>query len=219
MQAGQRRTRAPRGTLTRDRIVAAALDLVDAEGVEGLSMPKLAKRLGVGVMSLYSHIASKDDLLDAVTERVLASLPAATGEDWRARLAAHFHELRAALVRHPGIGTVLATKNVAAPAVFVVLEGALADLTASGLDDKLSAHLYYDLLIYTLGFVAWELPRTRALSAEEYSARWRAGVGLLDEEQFPTLHRLVDALTTVASDAQFERGIQRIIGPAAGTRQ
>ena len=211
------RRRARRGSLTRDRIVRAALELVDAGGVESLSMPKLADHLEVGVMSLYTHVASKDDLLDAITNEVLRGLPSPAGGDWRTRLAGHFRDLRAALVRHPGLGMVLATKNVAVPAVFEHLEQRLADLTAAGLGDEEAAHLYYDLLAYTLGFVAWELPRTRAMSADEYGRRWRAAVDELDGEQFPTVRRLVDALTTVASDEQFEGGLRRIIPGIDGT--
>lgn len=206
------RGRVPRGTLTRARIVDAALELVDAGGIEALSMPKLAKRLGVGVMSLYTHVDSKDDLLDAVAQRVLASLPAPAGDDWRARLAAHFRDLRAALARHPGLGTVLATKNVAAPAVFDLLEQRLSDLTASGVGDEEAAHLYYDLLVYTLGFVTWETPRTRALPPREYEQRWRSAVDALGEADHPTVRRLVGALATVASDRQFEGGLRRIVG-------
>lgn len=207
------RQRAPRGTLTRQRIVDAALQVIDGEGIEGVSMPKLAKQLGVGVMSLYSHVNSKDDLLDAVAQHVLASLPSPSGDDWQARLTCHFRDLRAALVHHPGLGNVLATKNVAVPAVFELLEQRLSDLIASGVGDEEAAHLYYDLLVYTLGFVAWELPRTRAMSRGEYARRWRYAVDQLDEADHPTLHRLVDALTTVASDAQFEGGLRRIICP------
>ena len=206
------RTRAARGTLTRELIVDSAVELIDGEGIEAISMPKLAKHLGVGVMSLYTHVDSKDDLLDAVAQQVLASLPAPSGEDWQTRLACHFRDLRTALVRHPGLGTVLATKNVAVPAVFALLEGRLSDLTGSGVSDEEAVHLYYDLLVYTLGFVAWEQPRTRAVTRREYAKRWRAAVDRLDEADHPTIHRAVDALTTVASDQQFEGGLRRIIG-------
>ena len=68
------RPRAPRGTLTRERVVDAAMALIDSGGVDALSMPKLARQLGVGAMSLYGHIESKDDLLDAVVQRVLAQV-------------------------------------------------------------------------------------------------------------------------------------------------
>lgn len=213
MSTRPNRARAARGTLTRERIVDVAVQLVDGEGVEAISMPKLSKHLGVGVMSLYTHVDSKDDLLDAVAQRVLASLPAPSGEDWQTRLARHFWDLRAALVRHPGLGTVLATKNVAVPAVFDLLELRLSDVTASGVSDEEAVHLYYDLLVYTLGFVAWELPRTRSITRGEYAKRWRSAVDRLDEADHPTIHRLVAALTTVASDRQFKGGLRRIIGP------
>jgi AcrR family transcriptional regulator len=212
MSSASTRSRAPRGTLTRDRIVAAALGLIDEAGVEALSMPKLAKQLGVGVMSLYTHVDSKDDLLDAVAQQVLAGVPAPSGGDWQARLACHFRDLRAEFARHPGLGMVLATKNVAVPAVFDLLEQRLSDLVASGVGDEESARLYYDLLAYTLGFVAWEIPRTRAITRTEYAARWRAALDEMGEAQHPTIGRLIDALISVASDEQFEGGLRRIIG-------
>lgn len=212
MSTQPNRTRAPRGTLTRGLIVDAAVQLIDGEGIDAISMPKLAEHLGVGVMSLYTHVDSKDDLLDAVAQQVLASLPVPPGKDWQDRLARHFRDLRAALVRHPGLGTVLATKNVAVPAVFDLLEERLSDLKASGVGDEDAVHLYYDLLVYTLGFVAWELPRTRAIPRREYAKRWRSAVDRLDQADHPTIHHLVEALTTVASDRQFEGGLRRIIG-------
>ncbi|MGH9264417.1 MAG: TetR/AcrR family transcriptional regulator [Acidimicrobiales bacterium] len=215
MTASEQRSRVRRGTLSHARVVDAALVLIDAEGVDALSMPKLARHLGVGVMSLYTHVKSKDALLDAVVERVLSELPEPRGDDWRARLRSHFGDLRAALVAHPGLGMVLASKNVAVPAVFDVLERALGDLTAAGLPDQESAHLYYDLLVYTIGFVAWELPRTHAIPQAEYASRWRSAIASLDEARYPTLHQLADALTTVATDQQFHDGIDRIILSAA----
>jgi len=214
MSPQRKSARVPRGTLTRERIVNAALELIDGRGVEAVSMPKLAKKLGVGVMSIYTHVESKDDLLDGVASTVLASLPTPAGGNWIERLESHFRDLRAALLHHPGLGAVLASKNVAGPAVFDLLEERLSDLTASGIGDEDATHLYYDLLVYTLGFVAWELPRTRAIPRREYVKRWRSAVDHLDQASYPTLHRLVDALATVASDAQFDGGLRRIIRSA-----
>ena len=218
MPGSEQRSRVRRGTLSETRVVDAALVLIDAEGVDALSMPKLARHLGVGVMSLYTHVKSKDALLDAVAQRVLSELPAPGGDDWQARLRSHFGDLRAALVGHPGLGMVLASKNVAVPAVFDILERSLGDLTAAGLPERESAHLYYDLLVYTVGFVAWELPRTHALSQTEYASRWRSAIGGLDQARYPTLHQLADALTTVASDQQFRDGLERIIGSVETVR-
>src|SRR5260370_39466720 len=70
------RARRPRGSLTREAVVDAALAVVDAEGVEALSMPRLARQLDAGVMTLYRYVQSKQELLDAVAVRAIAEVPA-----------------------------------------------------------------------------------------------------------------------------------------------
>lgn len=96
--------------LSREGIVTAALALVDAEGLDALSTRRLAAELGVSGPSLYNHVATKDDLLNAVVDAVLAkvdvSAMAALGSanrDWRGGLAAWAHSYRAALDGHPHI--------------------------------------------------------------------------------------------------------------------
>jgi TetR/AcrR family transcriptional regulator, tetracycline repressor protein len=204
--------RVPRGTLTRDRIVDAALELIDDAGTEALSMPKLARHLGVGVMSLYTHVDNKDDLLDAIVERVLVSLPRPTGDGWEERIRSHFAALRTAFLAHPGLGTVFATKNVATAAVLDLLETNLAELTDAGIPDGEAVHLYYAMLTYTLGFVAWEIPRTQTHSAEEYARRWRAVIDTTSTTTHPTLQRMADTLVSVASPSQYDDGLRRLTG-------
>jgi TetR/AcrR family tetracycline transcriptional repressor len=213
MAASKKRVRrVPRGSLSRDRIVDAALELVDRGGIEELSMPKLARHLGVGVMSLYSHVESKDDLLDALVQRVLEAVAPPTGGDWRESIRRHFGELRAALCDHPGIGAVLTHKNVAVPAVFDILEGNLAVLRAGGLTPDDTVTTYYTLLAFTLGFVSWELPRTHKIDQEEYARRWQVGIDQLDADEYPTLHELASTLPNAAAGRQFDRGLERLLG-------
>lgn len=202
--------RAPRGSLTRDRIVDAALELIDADGTEALSMPKIARHLGVGVMSLYTHVDNKDDLLDAIVERVLFSLQPPTGDDWDERIRSHFAALRAAFLAHPGLGTIFATKNVATAAVLDLLETNLAELTDAGIADHEAVELYYAMLTYTLGFIAWEIPRTQTLSPEQYEHRWRAAIATTSTTTHPTLHRMADTLVSVASPSQYDNGLRRL---------
>jgi TetR/AcrR family transcriptional regulator, tetracycline repressor protein len=202
--------RVPRGTLTRDRVVDAATELADEEGLAGLSMPKVAARLGVGVMSLYSHVASKDDLVDAVAQRLLGQL--AAGRSPRPGLDGvrdHFRALRRLLVAHPGLGEVFATRGVTVPAVFVLLERNLTRLLEAGLEKEQAVRVYYGLLTYTLGFAEWQLPRT-ASDERQYRRRWDEVVDALPAEDYPTLHLLRRPLATVASDRQFEFGLQRL---------
>ena len=77
----------PRTPLTRERVLRAAIDLADREGLDALSMRKLAKAVGVEAMSLYNHVANKDDLLDGIIDLVVAEIyvPGADG-DWRTEL-------------------------------------------------------------------------------------------------------------------------------------
>ncbi|MEZ5239191.1 MAG: TetR/AcrR family transcriptional regulator C-terminal domain-containing protein [Microthrixaceae bacterium] len=208
-------SRVPRGTLSRERVVEAALELIDESGTEALSMPKLARHLGVGVMSLYTHVESKDDLLDAVVQRVLESLAPPSGVDWAERIRSHFAALRSEFLAHPGLGAVFATKNVATEAVLELLEENLADLTASGLPDREAVQLYYSCLAFTLGFVSWELPRTQQLEPPEYAQRWHLAIASTSAETHPTLHRLEPHLVSVASPGQFDEGLRRLTSSVA----
>ena len=112
-------------SLSRARIAAAAIAILDAEGLEGLSMRKLADRLGAGVMSLYWHVANKDDLLDLALDAVLA-LPAAQASDteaaerqpadphpvqhWRADILEMASDWRAAMLAHPWSAALLPSR-------------------------------------------------------------------------------------------------------------
>lgn len=201
--------RVPRGTLTRERIVGAAVELADEEGLSGVSMPKVARRLGVGVMSLYSHVASKDDLLDGVAQQLLETITTPARSAGVGAVKNHFRALRRLLVAHPGLGEVLATRGVAVPAVFDLLERNLAALLAAGVDGDEAVGVYYALLTYTVGFAAWQLPRAAA-GDRAYRRRWREILDDLPPDQYPSLHSVRDHLPTVASDAQFEFGLERL---------
>src|SRR5438874_3365083 len=124
----QNRAPHPWGTLTREVVVEGALEIVDSEGLEALSMPRLARHLGAGVMTLYGHIANKADLIDALAERVLADVETAEGKagDWERHLAAHMRRLREAVLRHPALGAVLTARGLTTPSVFHHLETGLS---------------------------------------------------------------------------------------------
>ncbi|GAA3203001.1 TetR/AcrR family transcriptional regulator [Actinocorallia longicatena] len=98
--------------LSRERIVAAALELADAEGLEAVSTRRLATELGVSGPSLYNHVATKEELLDAVVDAVMGevdlSMFASPCTDWRAALEGWARSYRAALAGHPNVVPVLA---------------------------------------------------------------------------------------------------------------
>ena len=91
-----------RRPLDRDRILRAALDLADEQGIEALSMRKLAQALGFEAMSLYNHVANKDDLLDGILDLALAETELPTGEgDWAADVRRSAVSVHDAFRRHP----------------------------------------------------------------------------------------------------------------------
>jgi AcrR family transcriptional regulator len=97
-----------REQLTREQIVAAALELLDADGVEALSMRKLGTRLGAGAASLYRHVANRDELVQLVVDSVFGELTPAPsapgGAPWREAVSRTAAELRETVLRHPWIG-------------------------------------------------------------------------------------------------------------------
>src|SRR4051794_13771160 len=96
------RTQEPRERLSRERVLASAIRLADVGGIESLSMRKLGDELGVEAMSLYHHVANKNDLLAGMIDAVFAEIEAPSlEEDWKSAMRSRGLSVRAALLRHP----------------------------------------------------------------------------------------------------------------------
>lgn len=106
--------RGPRASLTRQRILETALELVDHDGLDELTMRKLAAELGVEAMSLYKHVANKDDLLAGLAELIWAEIAAAApaNDHWAAWLRTFGHAVRDAIHRHPNALPVVLSGDV-----------------------------------------------------------------------------------------------------------
>jgi TetR/AcrR family tetracycline transcriptional repressor len=209
----QKRPRRRWGSLTREAVVEGALELVDSEGLEELSMPRLARHLGTGVMTLYGHVANKADLVDALAERVLADLETVNGRpnDWDRDLAEHMRRLRQVVLRHPALGAVLAARGLATPSVFRDLEAGLGLLRSAGFDRRTAVRIYYALLTYTLGFLAWEIPRVHRQPVAAYGEQWQRALAELAATEYPILRELAEELPDAASEAQFEAGLNALL--------
>jgi TetR/AcrR family tetracycline transcriptional repressor len=205
--------RVPRNTLSRDRIVDAALALLDEQGFDAVTMPSLAKRLGVGTMSLYRHVSDKDDLVDAVAARVLSGVAVPDGDpdDWKGRVVGYLRALRAATLAHPALSRILAERGLTIGPVFDQLEAVHAALRAAGFSDAGAVRTFYALLTYVFGFVVWELPRVHLQPAAAYTAAWNDALDRLDPADYPTLRALREQLTTTASADQFEYGLEHLV--------
>ncbi len=122
-----------RKPLTREAILDAAIELLDREGLAGLSMRKLGAAVGVEAMSLYNHVPNKDALLDGIHERILLSLEAPThARTWQSFVRHHALALDRALLAHPNAIPLFATRPAATAASMDRLERYLEVLSRAG---------------------------------------------------------------------------------------
>jgi AcrR family transcriptional regulator len=211
--AAQSPKRVPRNTLSRARVIDGALALIDADGLDAVTMPALAKQLGVGTMSLYRHVDDKNDLVNAVAERVLGDVRVPDGkvDDWEGRVVGYLRALRDAALAHPALASILAERGLTVGPVFEQLEQAHSILCRAGFSDMDAVRAFYALFTYVFGFVIWELPRVHQQPATSYTDAWKAAIDQLDIDSYPTMHALREELTTAASTEQFEYGLERLI--------
>lgn len=147
--------------LSRERIVAAALKLLDEEGLEALSMRSLGKRLDAGATSMYRHVANRNELIELVVDEVYAEVEvpdAAGGEGWRASTAAAARSLRDMALRHPWVTGVLGQIGLSylGPNLSRVSERLLAVLGGAGLDPREADHAVSAITAYVVGMVSSE---------------------------------------------------------------
>jgi AcrR family transcriptional regulator len=158
MSTGQRPPRAlHRAGLSRERVLGAAVALADEGGLDGLSMRKLARSLGVEAMSLYNHVASKERLLDGMIDLVFAEVDAPSADgDWREQMRRRATSTRAALNRHPwAVGLMEARPSPGEPNMRLH-EAVLACLRQAGFSVGDAIHAYSVQDAYIYGFALQE---------------------------------------------------------------
>jgi AcrR family transcriptional regulator len=151
---GQPRTRSVRGTLSRDRILDAAVRLVDAEGIGALTTRRLGRELGVEGMALYWYVRNKDDLLDGLIDKIWAETnpdqPPAS-EDWAEHMRAVMESIRQVGLTHPHIFALLADHRTAK--LQALGEADIAVLRRAGFSEELAQYAVHTLF----GHVYWQV--------------------------------------------------------------
>ena len=132
-----------RKPLSRERILDTALALADEEGIEALSMRKLGQALGYEAMSLYNHVANKDDLLDGILDLVLAEMEPPEPDGGLPAIRASALSAHEALKRHPWAATMLMSPARIRPARIAYMEALLASLRGAGLSADTTYHAYH----------------------------------------------------------------------------
>ncbi|HEX6476307.1 MAG TPA: TetR/AcrR family transcriptional regulator [Acidimicrobiales bacterium] len=209
---------APRVPLTVDTIVEAAGRVLDREGMDGLSMRKVAEELGTGAGSLYGHVRNKEALLQLLFERVVEEieLPEPDPSRWQEQLKRMAREMRLVMNRHRDSARLSLGRIPAGATLVLVSEWYFELLRPVGMPDRVIAYLG-DLLALYVGAYAFEetlglaSPTGEDLSPEEIGALLRDYVVSLPADRFPHTRGAVDLLMGGGRDERFEYGLDIIV--------
>jgi len=148
----------PRVPLSRQRALQVAVALADTGGIGSLTMRRLAQALGVEAMSLYHHVANKDDILDGMVDIVFGeiALPPAT-TDWKTAMQRRAHSARTALARHPWAISLMESRATPGPATLRHHDAVIGCLRHAGFSIEMTAHAYSVLDSYIYGFAHQEM--------------------------------------------------------------
>ena len=195
-----------RAGLTRAAVLRAARRIADEEGVERLTMRRLAAELGVMPNALYTYVPDKEGLLDALIDDLLAGIDAG-GQvaDWRDGLVRVMDSSRRLLLAHPRLVPVFLARPGLGPNAARLGEITFALLRRGGVEGERAVVL----LIYSLGFAAFQA--TRLPDDPARSARAEAAFAGLPEDEFPEMHRLARDLAGPTTDRQFVTGLRWLL--------
>ena len=220
-----RRRGAAKQALSLERIVAAAIEIADTEGLAGLSMARVADKLGCATMSLYRHVPSKDDLLVFMMDAAPGEPPelALAQGDWRGGLERWAHELRAVYLRHPWVLQITGSSPPLEPGQLAWLDRGLATLRPTRLRPAEKLSVIMLLLYYVRGEAQLAAARARggppdSAGDREVLARYgRTIAQLIDPERLPALAEAVASgvfdptRDDTGASPHFEFGLARVL--------
>lgn len=221
---GPARRRGPRQGLTVDEVVDTAIGTADADGLDAVTMRRLANQLRVAPMTLYTYVPGKAELIDLMLDTVYARMPRTPHDDrpWRDRVAAVARDNREMFRAHPWAATVLTGRPPLGPGLMAKYEHELRAFDDTGLDDvRRDAALTYLLdFVQASARSAAEVQAARRDSTQTDQQWWTANAPLLarvlDEERYPTAVR-VGAAAGAAQGAAYDPdhayafGLQRVL--------
>jgi AcrR family transcriptional regulator len=202
-----------RGTLNRDRVVRAAMDLADERGIESVTMRELGRALGVEAASLYNHVAGKDDLLEGMADRVVAEIDLPSGSvDWKQAMRRRAVSAREVFSRHPWAAALVDSREGSGPSRLEYTERILATLLEAGFAPKDAGNAFLALDSYVYGF---ERQRSNLAMGDEADGVAAANevLGRIPQEAYPALTRVAMGYAEDPYDdkAAFEFGLDLIL--------
>ena len=208
----------PRAPITRDAIVEAALVVLDREGMDGLSMRRVADELGTGAASLYWHVRNKEELFQLVFDRVTREivLPEPDPGRWKEQLRELGREMRRVLSRHRDVARISMGRMPAAPQIALFSEWLFTLLQPVGIPDHAIAYVGDIAGLYVGAYcfeesIGYASPTGEDLPPEQIVQMMRDYIVSLPAERFPRTIAAVDLLLAFNPEERFEFGLDLLI--------
>lgn len=206
-------TGSPREPLTTHRVLSAALALADRDGLAALSMRRLGQELGVEAMSLYNHVANKDEILAGLVDLVLADIDVPEpGDEWRDAMRRRAASTRAVFLRHPwAIGLLETHYRQSSPRRLGYFDGVLGCLRSAGFSNQLAMRGFAVVDAYIYGSIVQEL----SLAFDDDDSLQEVGTDLLRQmaERYPHLSAVTREVMAEGYDrsGEFHFGLELIL--------
>jgi TetR/AcrR family transcriptional regulator, tetracycline repressor protein len=211
-RVSSRRRAGQRAGLSRESVLTAARRIADAQGVDHLTMRRLAAELGVMPNALYSYVPNKEALLDALIDDLLGDIdPGDPADgDWRDGLVRVMDASRRLLLAHPQLVPVFLARPGLGPNAARLGEITFGLLRRGGVEGERAVEAFRVLLIYSLGFAAFQAPRLQTDSVARTQQVETTFAGL-SEDRFPELRRLAGPLAAPTTDRHFLTGLRWLL--------
>ncbi len=181
----------PRAPLSKERVLRAAMVLADRSGIESLTMRNLGQKLGVEAMSLYNHVANKDEILDGIVDLVFSEIDlASSAGSWKAAMRRRAISAREALLRHPWAVGLMQARATPGSATLRHHDSVIGSLREAGFSIDMAAHAYSAMDSYIYGFALQQLTLVYDSSAlageaaQTFLSRFRS-------DQYPHLGEMI----------------------------
>jgi len=206
-----RRRGVPRPQLSREVVLNAALQVLEKEGGEALTMRRVADQIGVSASSLYGYVANKEELVQLVLDRIFEELEVPPADNWQDTLREGGRAMLAMYRRHPGVAALTLGRVAVTPSMLPFGERVVSELRAAGMPDQVTAFVG-DIAGLYVGAFAYELDVSPLTGHEgEFLDQFTNWIKSLPVDRFPNTVALADTAVAGTADDRFEWGLDLII--------
>jgi AcrR family transcriptional regulator len=217
----ERPSRGRAGGLDRQQIVRTAITIADREGLDALTMRRIAQQLGAGTMSLYWHVRDKDELIELMRDEVAGDQTLQPSGDWRSDLARFARDTRGTFLRHPWLASVAFGTPPIGPNSLRQDELTMAAMNSLGVDLQTQGAVSAAVYFFVIGFALRELAQEQVQQRTGMTVeQWRASVAPYIQQQlatgrYPNLQRAISSGSNLDNDAAFELILNLILDAVA----